>query len=155
MEIEYRCYTFGNMYLSSIQQGIQAAHAITEIAVIEHSTGGYRNFMEWAFHHKTMVCLNAGAETDLLEIEKLFKQSDNGTLAWASFRESEEALGGSLTCLAIVIPSTIYGIGRDATFTYSKDVMSYLSDNLAEELISLSEFEYRLLELLRRCRLAR
>lgn len=154
METEYRCYTFGNMYLSSIQQGIQAAHAIAELAMKTHLYDGSREFAEWALSHKTIVCLNAGDESALLEIETFFAESRTG-LPWAAFRESKEALGGSLTCLAIIIPSNIYDISRDATFTYNRDAMAYLGDNVAEEMVSLTDFEHRLLQLLRRCRLAR
>lgn len=37
---EYRAYFFGNMYLSQIQQGIQAAHVVAEMSMAYKKESG-------------------------------------------------------------------------------------------------------------------
>lgn len=152
--MEYRCYTFGNMYLSSIQQGIQAAHAITEMFAYDEHFGDPAKavLMEWAREHKTMVCLNAGGSQKLEEIAMALGRPGN-ELPWATFRESEEALRSIMTCIAIIIPSKIYEIDKDAEFTYLGNLNAYAS--FGEPSVMLDKFEFELLELLRRRRLAR
>jgi len=118
-----RCYHFSNMYLSSIQQGIQAAHAQMELFVKynplnvqsvledaeEHKYRDAVNMLyKWGEEHKTMICLNAGFNSEMQAIED-FLSSDDNPYPWASFYESEEAMGGLLTNIAIVLPERIYG----------------------------------------------
>ena len=109
-----RCYHFGNFYLSSIQQGIQAAHAQMELFVKYQDTGinyveDYQptideieyqqkvdDLYDWAENHKTMVCLNGGALEDLKNIEELMLNPEN-KFPWSKFYEDESSLGGILT----------------------------------------------------------
>lgn len=123
-----RCYHFGNFYMSTIQQGIQAAHAQMELflkyqpldseffdkhfetnndrAVYE---GAVQMLFEWASSHKTMICLNGGTNLDLQRIEGIMEMDDN-PYPWSSFYEEEGALTESkaLTNVAIIIPEKIY-----------------------------------------------
>lgn len=108
-----RAYFFGNMYLSSIQQGIQAGHVIAELfqkyPVGPGSTKGphYNILMAWARDHKTMVLLNAGYSSELWLLRDSFSQQDN-PYPWAFFHESEEALDKAFTSIGIVVPERIY-----------------------------------------------
>ena len=45
-----RAYFWGNMYLSSIQQGIQAAHVVTEMFAkyVDNEFRAERDLREWA-----------------------------------------------------------------------------------------------------------
>lgn len=150
---EYRCYTFGNMYLSSIQQGVQAAHAITEMFVKQYA-GSKNNsaLIEWAAHHKTMVCLNGGMERDLKELAEIFGHSSN-PYPWAKFVESDDALGGALTCVAIIVPSTIYDNAMGLEFEFDNTINMFV--HLDEPFMELTTFEHKLMEEIKSRRLAR
>jgi hypothetical protein len=109
-----RLYTFGNYYLSSIQQGIQAAHVVAELFTKytnelrdTHTPDGV--LYEWAMHHKTMVCLNGGNNSGLAELsDRLFILGNALGLPFEEFREDVDSLGGVLTCCGIVVPAKIY-----------------------------------------------
>lgn len=106
-----RAYYFGNMYLSSIQQGIQALHATTEMyeryrgvpGAVEQSL----QLNEWATDHKTVVLLNAGYSEELHDLCRFFDNKGNG-FPWSWFTEGEDALDGALTCVGVVLPRRIY-----------------------------------------------
>ena len=113
-----RAYFFGNMYLSSIQQGIQAKHCGDEMVVKYAPTlrngeweapdvGKYQQLHDYLDNHKTVICLNAGYSSTLHEIYKELTDFDN-PYPFAKFHESEEALDGALTCVGIVVPDAIY-----------------------------------------------
>lgn len=111
-----RAYFFGNMYLSSIQQGIQAAHVISDI-MLKYVTisEGYeidsnsKRIMawDWAQNHKTMVLLNGGYSATIRELRDFFDDSEN-PYPWDDFNEGEDALDGALTSVGIVLPEKIY-----------------------------------------------
>lgn len=179
-----RCYHFGNFYLSSIQQGIQAAHAQMELFVKyrEEICVDYDNInpsieeceyrqqvddlYDWAHNHKTMVCLNGGALQDLKNIEELMKDQEN-KYPWSAFYEDEYSLGAILTNIAIVLPEEIYDT---AAKIRSKEY--FLTNNLVTEnpipigistdvliepkfVMTLTDFDVKLIELLNSCQLAK
>ena len=108
-----RAYFFGNMYLSSIQQGIQAAHVTAELFYkYQVGPGATRTklhimVMDWAKDHKTMVLLNAGYSSELWLLRDFFNH-DTNPYPWAYFHESEEALDKAFTSIGIVLPERIY-----------------------------------------------
>ena len=107
-----RAYFFGNMYLSSIQQGIQAAHVVAEMSLkysAEASTRGPGPFNDWAENHKTMVLLNAGYGEEIHDLVRFFGQ---GQYHWASFNEGQDALDGALTCVGVILPEKIYELSK-------------------------------------------
>lgn len=110
--MEYRAYFFGNMYLSSIQQGIQAAHVVGEMSVKYYAAmdGGDpdgETFYQWATHDKTMVLLNAGYSEEIHSLVQMFSRKGN-SFPWAKFHEDEDALDGALTCVGIILPEYIW-----------------------------------------------
>ncbi len=114
---ELRAYFFGNMYLSSIQQGIQAAHTVAEMfSKYTWVTEDYELNIEptriilydWAEKHKTMVLLNAGYSEEIRDLTRFFMKPDN-PYPCSYFEEGEDALDGALTCAGIILPDTIYG----------------------------------------------
>ncbi len=108
-----RAYFFGNMYLSSIQQGIQAGHVIAEMSLCYSamaSTSGPGMFTEWAADHKTMVLLNAGYSEEIRQLATYFDREDG--YPWSMFQESGEALDGAVTCVGIILPEKIYGLAK-------------------------------------------
>ena len=115
-ENSMRFYTVGNMYLSSIQQGIQAAHCLGEMFL------GHRhndNFIDWLNEHKTMICLNGGNNANLLALHTLFTNAQNPGYPVAHFREDEQSMAGMLTCVGIIVPEKIYGIDLADANTWS------------------------------------
>lgn len=107
-----RAYFFGNMYLSSIQQGIQAQHTTAELFLkyphkVSLSSDPTSYLYDWAKNHKTSILLNGGYSETLRELIARFESSQN-PFPWAFFNESEDALDGALTCVGIVLPASIY-----------------------------------------------
>ena len=110
-----RAYFFGNMYVSSIQQGIQAGHVIGDMAA-KYRTGGWDQgqddtFFEWADNHKVMILLNAGYGENILDLDSFFEGTNDNypeprlssyyegysPYPFAMFCESDEALNGAPT----------------------------------------------------------
>lgn len=167
-----RCYHFGNYYMSSIQQGIQAAHCQMELFVKYQDTGinSVTNYeptvteieyqdkvdilYDWAENHKTMICLNGGNMQGLLDIAALMLDSQN-YLPWATFYEDEMSLGGILTNVGIIVPACIYeNAARVRSGEYEiKD--NQVLDNSWNFVCSLSDFEVKLINLLNSCQLAK
>lgn len=52
-----RCYVLINKYVSGIQIGIQAAHAVASLVA-----GGHDKAIEWAKFDRTLIFLDASAE---------------------------------------------------------------------------------------------
>lgn len=121
-----RAYFFTNMYLSSIQNGIQPQHCTSELFVKYRENEGRINpvraqalmLYEWAEHHKTTIVLNGGYSSVLRELIDRFDSPEN-PYPWTYFTEDEDAIGplkptedrsgGALTAVAIVLPEKIYG----------------------------------------------
>ena len=167
-----RLYTFGNFYLSSIQQGIQSAHAQMELFVKYQDTGinyaeDYQptsneieyqqkvdDLYDWAEYHKTMVCLNGGALQDLKNIEELMLDLEN-KFPWSTFYEDEHSLGEILTNVAIILPESIYDTAakiRSGEYTIS---ITKVWDKNDEFVLELTDFEKKLIQLINSCQLAR
>jgi hypothetical protein len=102
MNEELRLYTFTHFMLSSIQQGIQAGHAAVEL-----TRRGNDLTIKWAKDWKTMICLNGGNSQELKELVFFFSNYNN-IYPWCSFSESNDALDGVLTSVAIVLPENIF-----------------------------------------------
>jgi hypothetical protein len=99
-----RFYAVGNMYLSSIQQGVQAFHCLGKMA-LEHT--GNRMFEDWLSVHKTLICLNGGNNKSLTDFYELIRYQKQFPVA--KFHEDEQSMAGMLTCVGIVVPEEIYG----------------------------------------------
>jgi hypothetical protein len=111
---EMRFYAAGNMYLSSIQQGIQAFHCLGEM--VSHRGAEVAMVDEWLHNHKTLVCLNGGNNATLTEFYNLIV--DNPLYPVAKFHEDEQSMGGMLTCVGIIVPERIYAANlEDPAFT--------------------------------------
>lgn len=106
-----RFYGFGNYYLSSLQQGLQSAHCVSELFVkYELGSSQYEKVMDWARNHKTMVLLNGGNSANLQFIhDEFIRMQENGfNLPFVKFHEDEASLGGALTYVGVVVPEHIY-----------------------------------------------
>lgn len=122
-----RAYFFGNMYLSSIQQGIQAAHTVAEMFTNyyhDRDDDKWDMLQDWATTHKTMILLNAGYSEEIHDLLAFFDTPEN-PYPWESFNESEAALDGALTCIGIILPEKIYALSKEIrTNQYMLDVVT-------------------------------
>ena len=113
--MNFRCYHISNMYLNGIHAGIQSAHSQHEFArkyAFPAMDGkapckALKTYREWAENHKVIVCLNGGMSMHLEALVDLMKHEQND-MPWVEWRESEEALNGAITNVAIVLPDRIY-----------------------------------------------
>lgn len=149
-----RAYFWGNMYLSSIQQGIQSLHCVSEMFIkypdlltnINPSATQADDLNEWAKNHKTVVLLNAGESVSLRKIESLM-QDESNEYAWASWCESDEALHGALTNVGIILPERIYKGAQNIK-------KNWRDRNLADKL-GFNDFEKEIIELINTTYMAR
>lgn len=102
-----------NMYIHTIQHGIQSAHAMADMFVkYQHAidTEAYFALYDWARHHKTMIVLNCGSSAEMLKAEELCEKAEypgfdqHPKLAWCSFREPDAE--GLLTAVVYVEPDS-------------------------------------------------
>ncbi len=134
-----RAYFFGNMYLSSIQQGIQAAHVTHELfnKYIDNPGSGLNTLSLWAEDHKTMILLNAGYGENIRALVERFNNSEN-PYPWADFHEGQDALDGALTCVGIVLPEKIYETAsmlRSIPFRSKVDMIESIRDTGEVDLV--------------------
>lgn len=102
-----RAYTFNLFHLSSIQQGIQAGHAVDELTpkyILKKSKhrDAVANFLK---NHKTYIVLNGGTGQKMLSILRHLKRKDN-PFPWAVFKEPDAY--NIITSIAILLPEKLY-----------------------------------------------
>jgi hypothetical protein len=122
-----RYYGFGNYYLSSLQQGLQAQHCVVEMVnsynpyqtpdldptVAQRSPPttaqiqGWTIFDDWAKNHKTIVLLNGGNALELSEL-RTFLMMQDVIYPYAAFREDKSSLNDCITSVGIILPPRIY-----------------------------------------------
>lgn len=108
-------YCISLKQLSSIQKGIQSAHAIIEYE------NQYRNdddFTSWAKNDKTIVVLNSSDYDDMLEIIKILY---NNNIKYSFFRES--SLNNIITAISFLCPSDIYNKVEEGNGTQKECVL--------------------------------
>lgn len=106
-----RLYTFSNMYLSSVQVGIQSLHVVADMFIKYKPSEQRNNLYEWAENHKTVICLNGGNSADLREIIRKLAydfSSLHSQLPFSFFNEDYDSLDGALTCVGVIVPEKIY-----------------------------------------------
>ena len=116
-----RAYFLTNMYLSSIQNGIQALHCLQEM---NNSYPDNHMLTDWATNHKTTFVQNGGTSQQMTNILKLFDH-DNNPYPWSYFRES--SLDDTLTCVGIIVPVSIYGTRRSDYGSFDHELSELLS----------------------------
>lgn len=121
--LRFRGYSWGNMYFSQIQQGIQGWHAQNQFfKKYRLDSPEIKTFLIWAIKHETLVLLNGGPQSNLMEIERVLNkltrqlrrspsdQREMGvqTIPVARFNEEQNAVNGATTAVFAVLPSTAY-----------------------------------------------
>lgn len=159
-----RCYHLNNMYMSSIQQGIQSAHAQMELFVKYQTPTNQKSMLyDWATNHKTMIVLNGGFLSDMVSTYQFF-DSDKNPYPYIKFHESDEALGGILTNIAIVLPEKSYKLSeliRNRMVDAQLNIDPKLPEEVAADLRAIlqgygeySQYEIELATLMNKFRLA-
>ena len=90
------------MYLSSIQQGIQAGHAAVELM------RKYKESVlvdEWAKEHHTFILLNGGGSRQIADLHKLVT-SEHNPYPWAEFRDAD--MDNLQTSICILLPERMF-----------------------------------------------
>ena len=159
-----RCYHLNNMYMSSIQQGIQSAHAQMELFVKYQTPTNQKSMLyDWATNHKTMIVLNGGFLSDMVSAYQFFDSGKN-PYPYVKFHESDEALGGILTNIAIVLPEKSYKLSeliRNRMVDAQLNIDPKLPEEVAADLRAIlqgygeySQYEIELATLMNKFRLA-
>ena len=164
---ELRLYTFVNFYLSSIQQGIQTAHVVSEMlikysyenAIVWDEPRG-KPFHDWAKNHKTIVVINGGANIDIEEKYALLQKLEaylDFPMPFEKFSEDEQSLGGVMTAVGCVLPEEIYDARRCDTVNTVQSPNSFFFQRENEKAIIYEEGtpEHKLITMLKSCPLAR
>jgi len=115
--LSYRGYFFGNMYLSSIQQGIQAAHVMQKM-LTEYwpmSSPAAAILTKWCREDKTIILLNGGYQSSLEELytDLMLWSNDGRDYPVGRFHEEPDALNGAVTSVGIVLPDYVFSIPEE------------------------------------------
>ena len=167
-----RFYGFGNYYLSSLQQGLQAGHAAVDLHVKYniHEQGHFDikpcqdMYNDWAENHKTMVLLNGGNSADLADLYS-FLYCEENPYPFVKFHEDEVSLNGALTYVGLILPPKIYDTAarmRKDNYDYneSRQLLSFYPRHPGMEVMivedgSFTKFDFDLCERLNQYGLAK
>ncbi len=92
-----KCYVFVHSHLSSIQQGIQAAHVVARICREPN-----QDALDWMDSHETLVILEGGNSEELSTWNDRIRKS--GFYDYATFREDEETIDKLFTAVGFIYP---------------------------------------------------
>ena len=121
-EFNMRFYGFGNYYLSSLQQALQAHHVGQEMSNMYLAGNTVKAtpksiklarefFSDWSNNHKTIILLNGGNCRDLDDLYTFFLDGCTygvNQYPYGKFNEDEQSLNNALTSVGIVLPAMIY-----------------------------------------------
>lgn len=139
---QYRAYFFGNMYLSQIQHGIQAAHVVTKLFV--KYTWAHNNLNDtlypsdilyaWAADDVTKILLNGGYQSNLYKVYQILEIiCPILNLPFEKFHEETDALNGALTSVGVVIDCDVldaylYNIPDACTANTVDELLAFCTD---------------------------
>jgi hypothetical protein len=138
-----KLFVFANNYLSGLQQGLQTAHLVADMAW-EYTKGvpskknlkAAKLFEEWQTIHRTIIIFKGGNHDDLCA---LYDQlTDQRKYPVGRFEEDHQSLRGATTAVGIILPDPFD---------------SFLGRKRAD-VSQMTEFEKELLELLDNAQLA-
>jgi hypothetical protein len=118
----YRFYAFVHFMLSDIQKGIQTGHCSNDLLVkYETKSKLHKMAIDWAKNDKTYIVLNGG-NSETLQNHHNFLSNQN-KYPTCTFREDEDSLRGIMTCVGILLPSSVWNV------THDKDSDTYVSQS--------------------------
>lgn len=97
-----RVFTFQPYQLSSMQQGVQATHAVAKLI---NKYPKDKQLQNWARKGGTLISKNGGTFIDVENIYRLFKQKAN-SFPFTNFREPD--IFNHITCVTIGLPLRIW-----------------------------------------------
>ena len=116
-----------NMYLSSLQQGLQSGHLISELFVKylrddnnlrqadlypnKAISKQHQMLLDWATHDKVMIVCNGGNCETIQNLYDFFKNTVNSLpykMPFVKFCEDKSSLNNALTGCAIIIPEIYF-----------------------------------------------
>jgi peptidyl-tRNA hydrolase len=136
-------YFLGNMYISQIQHGIQAAHVIAEMFTKYKNTSSIESEIldDWARKYKTIIVLNGGYQSELESaLIKIQNSSVLRKLPYAYFREEQTALNGALTCVGIVLPEIFYQVDSEKINEFQFNMHKMFGTEESEKITNFVKF---------------
>lgn len=142
-----RLYFFNNMYISSIQNGIQALHATVEMFLkyddVDTEIEQQLMMMDWAANHKTVQLMNGGYGKHISDLHDWFQENTDTGLCrypFAKFHEEQDALNGAITSVGVVLPERIYLLAKAVSSKWIRldDLTGEIKD---AKLVALSSAE--------------
>jgi hypothetical protein len=147
--------------LAPLQHGLQTAHAVSEMSLLE-DPAMHQAYLAWASQHKTIIICNGGNSLQLDELyhqlkdlqARLLYQHD---LPVVRFYEDEQSLNGALTAVCILLPEELYEV------TFVKSVSGpdlYVRESDAAGVVAYKyyidtqDIEFELIKLVKQHRLA-
>jgi len=122
-----RTYVLCHTWLSPIQKGVQATHAVADMIarhskiIVEEANQLYYQTVlgKWVYGDKTLILLEGGNSQELSDFYSLLTNSyitghrvDNkDKIFFSKFHEDTESLNSSITAVAVVLPESIYNYG--------------------------------------------
>lgn len=117
-----KAYNFSLYHMTGIQQGIQAAHAQTALFPKYKNEPEFNELLKWC-EHPTTICFKGGDVNALNEIYEFFSREDNPYM-FSKFNESASALGGIITNVCILVPSTIHEMLHELVYKKKYTILS-------------------------------
>lgn len=152
--MELRFYSFINFYLSSIQQGIQTAHLVSDLMAEnwETKSPAAMRMRRWARDHKTIITLNGGNAAMLEEFLAFLKEHEKDwDFCFTDFHEDEQSLNSAITGIGMVLPECIFNAELDPETGYYR----YVSEDGPSSSYTFTHGPYwELIDRIKKCRLA-
>ena len=107
---------------------------VTDYQVV--NPAAYDTFMNWSRNHKTVIVLNGGIVSDLLEINEWLRLNVDDMdfpVPFNKFNEDQQSLGGIITAVGCVVPEMYYdAVSKEKLLRMAKE--GKLSPEYFEEL---------------------
>lgn len=116
-----KLYIFVFSFMSTIQKGIQAAHAVTELLAQNDSD----EVWDWAEEDKTIVLLEGGNYEDISVIREFAEKSEFES---AEFVEDFATMGGLITAVAVLAPADIELADYLETDAYTREIIKRIKN---------------------------
>lgn len=148
-----RLYSFVNYYLSPLQHGLQTAHCVSEMAMVEGLRAMYE---DWAENHKTIIICNGGNVAMLEDLyTRLIDHAEREGLPLVKFYEDEQSLNGALTTVALLVPEHLYNVTfKRSEFSNGPNTYVYEVDGVVKENYIEGSPVYDLINIIKTARLA-
>lgn len=141
-----RLYSICNMYLSSIQNGIQTQHSTVRLFrkyQLQNNVKMLSEIYDWSDNHETTIVLNGGMTEHMDALILLIEASG---LPWAPFYEP--GIGNAMTSISVVIPEKLYCL-KDSYFE------GYIMTEHMLHVLDLTREEYDMMYALKKLPLAK